>query len=333
MQPSFQHFGIVGGGAWGTALGQVLVRAGRDVTLWAREADVVAAINARHENTMFLPGVSLSPRIKAVGNLEALAECNAWLLAVPTQFLREVCKKLAKICAEKPRPVVICSKGIEQKTLSLPSDIVIAEMPDCPISVLSGPTFAIEAAKDQPTAMTIASADNKLGEALAHSISSRTFRPYLSGDIAGVQLGGAVKNVLAIACGIATGCGMGENARAALITRGLAEMMRLAIALGAKAETLMGLSGLGDLILTCSSAQSRNMSLGMALGQGAKLEDVLAARSSVAEGVTTAAAALALAEKYGVETPIVEAVDAILNHGASVEASINSLLSRPLKSE
>lgn len=330
---TFQKIGIIGGGAWGTALGQALIRAGRDVTLWARETDVVAAINARHENTLFLPGVALSPRIKATARLEDLAACDARLLVVPTQYLRSICKQLAPITAEKPVPSMIASKGIEQKTLVLPSAIVAAEWPRCPLAVLSGPTFAIEVAKDQPTAMTLACTDAKLGSSLAQAISSRAFRPYLSNDVIGAELGGAIKNVLAIACGIATGCGMGENARAALITRGLAEMLRLAVAMGAQKETLMGLSGLGDLILTCSSTQSRNMSLGVALGEGAKLADILAARTSVAEGVTTASAALALAEKHNVEMPIVEAVDAILNHSASVEASINHLLARPLKDE
>jgi glycerol-3-phosphate dehydrogenase (NAD(P)+) len=333
MNSSFQHFGIIGGGAWGTALGQALLRAGRDVTLWARETDVVATINARHENTKFLPGIALNPRLKATGNLEDMVACQAWILVVPTQHLRGVCQQLAGVTKPGAVPVIIGTKGIEQNTLALPSAIVAEVLPSHPLAVLSGPTFATEVARDQPTAMTLASADAELGGQLAQAISSRSFRPYLSGDVTGAQIGGAIKNVLAIACGIATGCGMGENARAALITRGLAEMMRLAAVIGAKHETLMGLSGLGDLILTCASAQSRNMSLGLAMGQGAKLDDILAARSSVAEGVFTASAALALADKHKVDMPIVEAVDAVLNHGASVDASIEALLARPLKDE
>ena len=333
MQDIFQNFGIIGGGAWGTALGQALIRAGRDATLWAREPDVAATINARHENTKFLSGIALNPRLKATNKLEDLASCDAWLLVVPTQHLRGVCKQLAAACKNKTTPVIICAKGIEQKKLALPSEVVANVLPSCPLAVLSGPTFAIEVARDQPTAMTLACVDAALGSRMAQAISSRTFRPYLSSDIIGAQMGGAIKNVLAIACGIATGCGMGENARAALITRGLAEMMRLASALGAQTETLMGLSGLGDLILTCSSTQSRNMSLGVALGQGAKLDDIIAARHSVAEGVQTAAAALELAEQHKVNMPIVEAVDAVLNHGASVDASIEALLGRPLKEE
>jgi len=333
MQPSYQHFGIIGGGAWGTALGQALLRAGRDATLWARETDVAGAINARHENTKFLPGISLNPRLKATNKLADLAACDAWMLVTPAQHIRAICKELAALDTQKPVPVIVASKGIEQNTLALPAAIVEETLPRQPIAVLSGPTFAIQVAKDQPTAMTLACADADLGAKLADAISSRAFRPYLSNDIIGAQIGGAIKNVLAIACGIATGCNMGENARAALITRGLAEMLRLAAAIGAKAETLMGLSGLGDLILTCSSPLSRNMSLGIALGEGAKLDDILAARSSVTEGVSTASAALALAEKHKVEMPIVEAVDAVLNHGASVEASVEALLARPLKPE
>ncbi len=329
----FQHFGIIGGGAWGTALGQALLRAGRNITLWAREADVAAVINAQHENTKFLAGIKLNPKLKATNKLEDLKSCDVWLLVAPTQHLRATAQNLATIDADKNIPVIIAAKGIEQETLALPSAIISDVLPPHPIAILSGPTFADQVATDHPTAMTLACADAELGNALAEAISSRAFRPYLSDDVIGAQIGGAIKNVLAIACGIATGCGMGENARAALITRGLAEMMRLALALGAQRETLMGLSGLGDLILTCSSEKSRNMSLGVALGKGAKLADILAARSSVAEGVFTAAAALALAQKHNVDMPIVEAVDAVLNHNASVEASIEALLARPLKTE
>lgn len=329
----FSHFGIIGGGAWGTALGQALIKAGRKVTLWAREPEVVTAINAQHENAKFLAGHALDTKLKATNDLADLDGCDAWLLVVPTQHIRAACEQLKTACKNATPPIVIAAKGIEQATLKLPSAIVGEMLPRNPIAVLSGPTFASEVANNQPTAMTLACAGNALGEQLAEAISSRNFRPYLSNDIVGAQIGGAVKNVLAIACGIATGCNMGENARAALITRGLAELMRLALALGAQRETLMGLSGLGDLILTCSSAQSRNMSLGFELGQGNKLGDVLAKRASVAEGVFTASAALSLAQKHNVDMPIVEAVDAVLNRNASVEASIEALLSRPLKPE
>ena len=267
--------------------------------------------------------------------MDDLAVCDAWLLVTPVQHTRAVCRSLAALdFGTRERPaVLVCSKGVEQTSLTLPGAIVAQALPEHPVAVLSGPTFAAEVAQGQPTALTLACADAALGQSLTQAVSSPTFRPYFSDDVVGAQVGGAIKNVLAVACGIAAGCGMGDNARAALITRGLVEMMRLGVALGGRAETLMGLSGLGDLVLTCSSPQSRNMSLGMALGQGAVLADILAARSSVAEGVFTAVAAKALAQKHGIEMPIVAAVDAVLNHGASVNATIAALLARPLKTE
>ena len=328
-----QHFGIIGGGAWGTAMGAALVRAGRDVTLWAREAEIADAINTRHENTRFLAGIALDPRLKATNSLDSMTACDAWILVVPTQHLRAVAKQLAALKSAKRQPVIIAAKGVEQETLALPSAIVAQELPTHPVAILSGPTFAAEVAQDQPTAFTLACADSALGQNVAQALGSSTFRPYVSDDILGAQIGGAVKNVLAVACGISAGCGLGDNSRAALITRGLAEIMRLGLALGGRAETLMGLSGLGDLVLTCSSMQSRNMSLGVALGQGTTLKDILAARTSVAEGVFTASAARALAQKHGVAMPIVEAVDDVLNHGADMNATIAALLARPLRME
>lgn len=329
----FQRFGIIGGGAWGTALGMALLRAGRDVVLWAREKEVVSSINEQHENAKFFAGVALDPNLSATGALAELTACDALLLVVPTQYLRGVCKEIAKVRGDKKRPLVLCAKGIEQNTLLFPSQVVEQELPGHIVAVLSGPTFAAEVAKEMPTATTVACADQEIGDRLTHAIGSKTFRPYLSNDVIGAQIGGAIKNVLAVAAGIAVGCGMGDNARAALITRGLAEMMRLGAAIGAQHETLMGLSGVGDLVLTCSSMQSRNMSLGVALGQGKTLAEILASRSSVAEGVATASAAKALADKCGVEMPIVAAVDAVLNHGAKVDVTIAGLLARPLRAE
>lgn len=328
-----QHFGVIGGGAWGTALALALVRAGRDVTLWAREAEVVASINDKHQNSVFLPGVDLGNAIKATGALADLKACDAWLLVTPVQHTRAVCADIAAIGANPATPIVLCSKGIEKESLKLPSMIVTESLGHHPVAVLSGPSFAIEVANDLPTAVTLACDDSALAAVLAQAIGSRTFRPYTSDDVLGVQLGGAIKNVIALATGIATGCGLGENARAALITRGLAEMMRLGLSVGGQAETLMGLSGLGDLMLTCSSTTSRNMSLGLALGQGRKLEDIMASRKSVAEGVPTTQAAVQLARQNGVDMPIVMAVDAVLNHGASVADTITALLSRPFKAE
>lgn len=327
----FQTFGVIGGGAWGTALAAALIRAGRDVLLWAREDDVVASINEAQENKRFLPGCALDPRLKATRNLNDLATRQACLLVTPVQHTRGVCTQLDSWPTSMP--LILCSKGIEMGTLKFPTTIVGEALPDHPLAVLSGPSFASEVAKDQPTAVTLACSDENLGKTLVQAIGSRTFRPYFSDDLIGTQIGGAIKNVLAVATGIATGLGMGENARAALITRGLAELMRLGLAMGAQAETLMGLSGLGDLTLTCSSTQSRNMSLGLALGQGRQLAEILAERQSVAEGVPTAAAAAALADFYKVDMPIVAAVDGVLNRGERVQETVAALLSRPFKAE
>ncbi len=327
-----QRLGVVGGGAWGTALAQVLRRAGRDVVIWAREADVIAAINGSHENPLFLPGVALDAAIRATGDLADVGRADALLLVAPAQHLREMCRQLGTSLAANA-PIIICSKGIEEDSGALLSEVVAASLPQAALAVLSGPTFAAEVAKGLPTAITLAANDAALGQRLINAIGTREFRTYLTDDVAGAQIGGAVKNVMAIACGIVMGRGFGDNARAALITRGLAEMVRLALAKGGKAETLMGLSGLGDLTLTCCSTQSRNHSLGLALGKGEKLEAYVAGRRSVAEGVTSAAATAALAKKLKIEMPIVAAVDAILHHGAAIDEVIEALLTRPFKAE
>jgi len=329
---TLQRFGIVGGGAWGTALAQVLRRAGRDVVLWAREIEVVGAINTAHNNPLFLPGVALDPAIHATGDLAEAARADALLLVAPAQHLRALCRQLGPALAPSA-PIIICAKGIEEDSGALLSEVVAASLPQAPVAVLSGPTFAAEVAKGLPTAITLAASDAALGQNLINAIGTREFRPYFTDDVAGAQIGGAVKNVMAIACGIVMGRGFGDNARAALITRGLAEMVRLALAHGGKAETLMGLSGLGDLTLTCSSTQSRNHSLGLALGKGEKLDAYIAGRRSVAEGVTSAAATAALAKKLNVDMPIVGAVDAILHHGAAIDEVIEALLTRPFKAE
>jgi glycerol-3-phosphate dehydrogenase (NAD(P)+) len=308
----------------------VLCRAGRGVALWAREPVLVAAINRDHENPLFLPGVPLDPAIAASGDAASVARgAEIVVLVVPAQYVRDACRMLAGVAV----PVAICAKGIEAGTGALMSEVVAAELPGAPVAVLSGPTFAAEVARGLPTAVTLATADAALGRRLVHALGTRHFRPYLSDDVAGAEIGGAVKNVLAIACGIVEGRGLGDNARAALITRGLAEMVRLAVAKGGRPETLMGLSGLGDLVLTCTGTQSRNYSLGVALGQSRTLKEVLAERRSVAEGVDSAAAATALAQRLGVEMPIAAAVDAILHRNAPIDDVIAALLSRPFKSE
>lgn len=324
--------GIVGAGAWGTALAATARRAGRNVLLWAHEPDVAATITATRENAAYLPGVRLDCCVRATTQLAEVAAADAVLLVTPAQHLRAACQDLQPHW-RKGVPVVICSKGIEQSTGAMMTEVVESVLPQAPVAVLSGPTFAIEVARGLPTAVTLASADRELGRLLAESIGTPTFRPYWSDDLVGAEIGGAVKNVLAIGCGIVEGRGLGDNARAALITRGLAEMTRLAMAKGGRAETLTGLSGLGDLILTASSTQSRNYSLGLALGQGRKLADILAERKAVTEGVWTASAVAEMAESLGIEMPIVAAVDSVLNRGADLDEAIQALLSRPFRAE
>jgi len=326
-----EHIGIVGAGAWGTALGAAAARAGRRVTLWAREEDVVASVNSVRENTRFLPGISLEGAITASGDGAALEGCDLILLAMPAQNLRTVAANFAPYF--KNAPLVICAKGVELESGALMSEVAHEVVGDRPLAILSGPTFAHEVARGLPTAVTLACADNALGAAIAAALGGATFRPYLSDDMVGAQIGGALKNVMAIAAGIAIGRGLGENARAAIMTRGFAEMVRLARAKGGRIETLAGLSGLGDLVLTCSSAQSRNFSLGSALGGGESLADILAARESVAEGVTSAPAMVALGKILAVELPIAKAVDAVLHKGADINTTIATLLARPFRPE
>ncbi len=328
----FDRIFIVGAGAWGTALAQTLVRGGREIVIWAHRAETAAAINRDHANPMFLPGIALDAGIRATAALAEAETADLVLFAPPAQHLRELAAALAPSPASR-LPAVICSKGIEIASGALLSEIVAETLPAAPLAVLSGPTFAGEVARGLPTAVTLACRDAALGRRLVAALGSRTFRPYLADDPVGAEIGGAVKNVLAIACGIVLGRGLGENARAALITRGLAEMVRLALAKGGTAATLMGLSGLGDLTLTCTSAQSRNFSLGLALGEGRALDAVLAGRHSVAEGLTSAPAAVELARRLGIDMPIAAAVDAILHRGAAIDAVIAALLARPFRSE
>jgi len=326
--------GVVGGGAWGTALASVAARAnaGETVRLWALEKDVVTSINKSHENTPFLAGIELDARIKATNDYADLADRDAVLLVPPAQHLRVVLSALAPHL-EKDVPLIICSKGIEQGTMKLMGEVASEAAPGHPLAVLSGPSFAADVAKGLPTAVTLACEDDALGNQLMEAVGLSTFRPYLSDDIAGAEIGGAVKNVIAIACGIAEGCKFGESARAALTARGFAEITRLGLALGAKRETMAGLSGLGDLILTCNSMQSRNMSLGAALGEGQSLKDIVASRNTVAEGVPTSGAVVALARSKGIEMPIAEAVNAIVTEEKTVSRAILDLLSRPFTSE
>lgn len=319
--------GVIGGGAWGTALAQVAA-VGEAVTLWAREPEVCEAINHLHENPLFLPGVPLSPAIRATPDAQALGDCDLLLVVVPAQHLRSVLATLNPAV-----PLVLCAKGIEAETGLLMSEVAMQACPRAPIAVLSGPTFAHEVAAAKPTAITLACEDEALGQQLAARLARPYFRPYVSSDVIGAEIGGAVKNVLAIACGVVEGAGLGQNARAALIARGFAEMSRFGLARGARSETMAGLSGLGDLVLTCSSTASRNFSLGKGLGEGRMAAELLADRLTIAEGAFTAPVLQSVARAAGVEMPVVDAVCSLLSGAAGVDAVVAALLARPLRTE
>jgi len=323
------RIGVIGAGAWGTALAQVAAAGGDPVLLWAFEPDVVEAINSDHLNPVYLAGVPLSPAIRATGSLADLGDCDALLVVTPAQHVRRV---LGGIDAAG-KPLVLCSKGIEAGSRKLVSEVVEEVQPGAAIAVISGPTFAHEVAKGLPTAVTLACADEDIGGALAARLARPNFRPYASTDVIGAEIGGAVKNVLAIACGVVEGRGLGSNARAALIARGFAEMTRFGLARGARPETLAGLSGLGDLVLTCSSMQSRNFTLGKGLGEGRSAAELMADVRTVAEGAFTAPVLQEAARDVGVDMPVVDAVCALLDGSASADAIVAALLSRPLRPE
>ena len=322
--------GVIGAGAWGTALAQALASDGSEVLLWAREAELVAEINAQHANSLFLPGTALSANIRATGDLADLAVLDALLAVVPAQHLARVLSGLS----DAPRDLVLCAKGIEAGSGRLMADVAQEAAPSARIAVLSGPTFAHEVAAGLPTAVTLAcSGGDDQWQRLAPLISRPMLRPYYSDDVIGAEIGGAVKNVLAIACGVVEGLKLGQNARAALIARGYAEMLRFGLARGARAETLSGLCGLGDLVLTCSSTSSRNFSLGKALGEGLSAAEALAGKNSVAEGAATAPVLADLARRDGIDMPIVEAVCQLLAGTAPAREVVARLLARPLKAE
>jgi glycerol-3-phosphate dehydrogenase (NAD(P)+) len=327
-----RSIGIIGAGAWGTALAQMLRLAGRDVLLWAREAETIEDINQRHVNSVFLPGVELDQGLTATGDLAAVAGRDVVMMVTPAQHVRATAGALSSY-PFAGKPVVICAKGLEQATGKPLGEVLAESLPDATLAVLSGPSFAADVARGKPTALTLATAEEDLGRTLAEAIGCRQFRLYWTDDVVGVEIGGAVKNVLAIAAGIVDGKGLGASAHAALVTRGFAELRRFGHAFGARPETLMGLSGLGDLLLTCGSPQSRNMSLGRALGRGETLASVLGSRRSVAEGLYTAAAVTRLAAERQIEMPICSAVHAIVETRATVEAAIEALLARPFKAE
>ena len=321
--------GVIGAGAWGTALAQMLASDGRDVLIWAREAELVAEINSARTNSLFLPSATLSDTIRATSDLGEMAGLDALLVVTPAQHMSSVLAAMP----DHPRDLVLCSKGIEAGTGRLMNHVAKDAAPGSAIAVLSGPTFAHEVAAGLPTAVTLACAEGEeQWDRIAPLVARQAFRPYFSDDVTGAEIGGSVKNVLAIACGVVDGLGLGQNARAALIARGYAEMLRFGEALGARAETLAGLCGLGDLVLTCSSTSSRNFSLGKALGEGRKADELMADRKTVAEGAHTAPVLVELAARHAIAMPIVTAVYDLLK-GDEPRAVVSALLSRPLRAE
>jgi glycerol-3-phosphate dehydrogenase (NAD(P)+) len=330
MSGARAQVGVVGAGAWGTALAQMLASDGRPVLLWAREPEVADQINAERCNRLFLPSAVLADTIRATNDLSELRGCAVLLVVTPAQHLAATLSQLAPERAD----IVLCAKGIEAATGRLMADAAQDSAPRATLAVLSGPTFAHEVAAGQPAAVTLACAEGEAQWArLAPVIARPAFRPYYSDDVIGAEIGGAVKNVLAIACGVVDGLGLGQSARAALISRGFAEMQRFGLAMGARAETMAGLSGLGDLVLTCSSLASRNFALGAALGQGAHAEALLAERSTVAEGAFTAPVLAQLAQARGIAMPIVDAVAALLRGEVTAQEVAALLLARPLRAE
>ncbi|NMN03143.1 MULTISPECIES: NAD(P)H-dependent glycerol-3-phosphate dehydrogenase [unclassified Novosphingobium] len=322
--------GVIGAGAWGTALAQMVASDGRRVVLWAREAALAETINREARNPTYLPGAALAPQIAATSDLAALAHLPVLLLVTPAQFLGSVMAGLPDYAGD----LVLCAKGIEAGTGRLMAQVAQDAAPRARVAVLSGPTFAHEVAAGLPTAVTLAcSGGDAQWQRLAPAVARPTFRPYYSADVIGAEIGGAVKNVLAIACGVVDGLGLGQNARAALISRGFAEMQRFGLAMGAQGETLSGLSGLGDLVLTCSSPSSRNFSLGKALGEGQTASQALSGRSSVAEGAYTAPVLADLARQKGIAMPLVDAVVTLVQGQAPARDVVASLLARPLRAE
>lgn len=322
--------GIAGAGAWGTALANAAAAAGNDVVLWMRSAEQAAAISHSRTNERFLSGIRLNDRVRATSDLTELGPSSAVLLVTPAQTTRAMTAALANVLPHDT-PLVLCAKGIERETNAFLCDVVEEMRPGAPVAVLSGPSFADDVARGLPTAVTLACRDDALARTIATALSGSTFRVYHRTDVRGVEIGGAAKNVLAIACGAVAGRGLGESAKAALIARGFAELLRFARAYGGEAETLMGLSGLGDLVLTCSSAQSRNFAFGLRLGQGMSLADASAGK--LVEGAASAHALVSLARARGVDMPVAEAVDRVLSGLSTIDAAVDALMNRPLKSE
>lgn len=329
---AIEKIGVIGGGAWGTALALTAARAGRDVRLWARDPGIVSEIRAKRQNARYLPRITFDEDLSATSSLEEAADADAILLVTPAQTTRAMLGALKKT-GKVRGPVVLCAKGIEQSSGKLLSKVMAEELPGVETGVLSGPSFADDVARGLPTAVTVAATSPKTALSLCEAMQSPCFRPYASIDVLGAQIGGALKNVLAIACGAVVGRKLGASAQAALTARGFAELNRLGLAMGAQAETLTGLSGLGDLVLTCSSSQSRNFSFGLRLGEGFMGSELVSAGGKLAEGAFSARVAVKLARKYDVEVPICETVAKMIDEDLTIEDALNTLMARPLKSE
>jgi glycerol-3-phosphate dehydrogenase (NAD(P)+) len=329
---AIDSIGVVGGGAWGTALALTAARAGRQVRMWARDPGTVSDIRSRRQNPAYLPGITFDEDLAATTSLAEVADADAILLVTPAQTTRAMLASL-KETGKVRGPVVLCAKGIEQSSGKLLSKVLADELPGVEPAVLSGPSFADDVARGLPTAVTVAAHSAKTALSLCEALQSPCFRPYASIDVLGTQIGGALKNVLAIACGAVVGRKLGASAQAALIARGFAELSRLGAAMGAQSETLTGLSGLGDLVLTCSSSQSRNFSFGLRLGEGFMASELIAAGGKLAEGAHTARVAVGLAQKYEVEVPICETVAQMIDRDLTIDDALNTLMARPLKAE
>ncbi len=323
---------VIGAGAWGTALAQTYAKAGHQVTLWVREESLAQTMIESNRNASYLPDIDLDPRLAMTTDITVAVQADVILNVVPAQYIRQNLKLLAPLLRDK-QPVVICAKGIEIASHSLLSDVFAEECPKAKLAFLTGPNFAGEIASGLPSASTLACADAEVGGYLQEALTAKNLRLYLTSDIIGAQVAGAIKNVIAIACGIASGLGLGESARAALVTRGLAEMSRLTVALGGDRTTLMGQCGVGDMMLTCSSMKSRNFSCGVALAQGQTMDQIVASRNSVTEGISTAKAAIYLMDQYKVDMPIVRNVYACLYEGLSVQDAVTAILNRPARME
>jgi len=323
---------IIGAGAWGTALAQVIANEGKDVTLWARNFDFASEINVLRENKSYLSGYPLSERITATSDFEIACEAEIILMVTPAQAMRKILTDM-KPYINADHKLALCSKGIELSSGKLMSEVANDALPKTPVAILSGPNFAEEIVAGKPAATTLACETEMIAQTIQSAIAAPNFRPYITNDIIGAQVAGALKNVIAIACGAAKGLNLGESARASLVTRGLAEIARLGHAMGAQYETFLGLSGVGDIMLTCSSEKSRNFSLGLELGMGKNIAEILESRTNVTEGVHTAEAALMLAKKHNVEMPISTAVHKCLNEGLPLDEALHAMLNRPVGHE